>query len=225
MESWTVARMRRHYRLLAMHRPSAALDYLSATGDVQAVRAEQGPEPEAIVERCRQGEMRAWRELFEEHGPYLRRLLGRIGVDTADLDDALQDTFVVAHKKLGGFDGRSRIRTWLTGIALRVASQNRRRAMARRLGRVWMDAPSPSPAPTPEDLAEISRGRPVLREILAGIGERKRSVFVLYEVEGMEGDEIARTLGCSVNTVWSRLRHARAEFARAIARRRAKERR
>lgn len=215
--------MRRHYRLVEMHRP--ALDYLAATRDLGTIAPAEVPQPEAIVERCRQGEMRAWSELYQEHGPYLRRLLGRIGVDTADLDDALQDVFVVAHRKLGGFDGRSRVRTWLTGIALRVASQNRRRAVARRLGRVWMGSPSPSPTPTPEDLAEISRGRPVLREILAGIGERKRAVFVLYEVEGMEGDEIARVLGCSINTVWSRLRHARAEFARAIARRRAKERR
>lgn len=179
--------------------------------------------PEAVVERCKNGEVAAWREVFQDHGPYLRRLLGRIGVDPADVDDALQDVFVVAHRKLSGFDGRSRLRTWLTGIALRVASQNRRRAAVRRLSRAVL--PRAAPVRTPEELTAEAQARPVLAQILAGIGERKRSVFVLYEMEGMEGEQIARLLGCSVNTVWSRLRHARAEFEKAVARRRAKERR
>jgi RNA polymerase sigma-70 factor (ECF subfamily) len=210
----------------AMNRPGAALEILAAgPARPAAPVADDLVQPEEVVARCREGEMGAWRELFSDHGPYLRRLLSRIGVEAADVDDALQDVFVVAHRKIGGFDGRSRVRTWLTGIALRVASQNRRRAMVRRLGRALVGAPVPAAVPTPEDLAEISRGRPVLHEILAGIGERKRAVFVLYEIEGLEGDEIAKLLDCSINTVWSRLRHARAEFRRAIARRRARERR
>jgi RNA polymerase sigma-70 factor, ECF subfamily len=213
--------MRGHYRSLRMSRPGAALDVLPSP-DAGAPPVD-GVWSDAVVDACRRGQMSAWRDLFCEHGPYLRRLLSRIGVDAADVDDALQDVFVVAHKKLSGFDGRSRVRTWLTGIALRVASQSRRRAVVRRLGRAVLGGPPPTP--TPEDLAEISHGRPVLREILGSIGERKRAVFVLYEIEGLEGEEIARMLDCSVNTVWSRLRHARAEFAKAIARRQARERR
>jgi len=206
-----------------MDRPGSAVDFLPGAGEVRGVPGVGHAVPEPLVARCRQGEMGAWREMFHEHAPYLRRLLSRIGMDSADLDDALQDVFVVAHRKIGGFDGRSRLRTWLTGIALRVASQNRRRAAVRRLGRAFLSR-SASP-PTPEDLAEISQGRPVLQQILGAIGARKRAVFVLYEIEGMEGEEIASMLDCSVNTVWSRLRHARAEFEKAVARRRAKERR
>jgi RNA polymerase sigma-70 factor (ECF subfamily) len=209
-----------------MDRPGAALEAFAAPAGVALPGDLPGamPEPEVIVERCRRGEMAAWRELFGDHGPYLRRLLGRIGVESADVDDALQDVFIVAHRRIGDFDGRSRIRTWLTGIALRVASQGRRRAVA-RLGRRLVGAPTPAPVPTPEELTEISQGRPVLHDILASLGERKRAVFVLYEIEGLEGDEIARMLDCSINTVWSRLRHARAEFQKAVARRRARERR
>lgn len=201
-----------------MNRPQAALKLVPMPADPEA-----RTHADELVVRCRDGDMTAWREVFRDHGPCLRRLLARVGVDSADVDDALQDVFIVAHRKLSSFDGRSQLRTWLTGIALRVASQCRRRAMVRRVSRLALG--SPAPVRTPEELAQEAQARPVLAEILAGIGEKKRAVFVLYELEGLEGDQIARLLGCSVNTVWSRLRHARAEFEKAVARRRAKDRR
>src|SRR5688572_24089780 len=52
-----------------------------------------------------------------EHGPYLWRVLRRIGVRTADVEDVLQETFIVVHRKLDGFEGRASVRTWLSAIA------------------------------------------------------------------------------------------------------------
>ncbi len=66
-------------------------------------------------------------ELFHEHAPYAGRVLRNLGVGDADLPDALQEVFLVVHRKLSGFRGESAVRTWIYGICLRVAAAHRRR--------------------------------------------------------------------------------------------------
>jgi RNA polymerase sigma-70 factor, ECF subfamily len=67
-----------------------------------------------------------------EHGPYIWRVLRRLGVRESDVEDVWQETFIVVHRKLGAFEGRSQLRTWLSAIAVRVASDYRSRAHRRR---------------------------------------------------------------------------------------------
>ena len=137
-----------------------------------------------------------------------------MGVLAADADDVVQEVFVVATKKLGSFDGRVALGTWLLGIALRLSRQHRRRNWRLRLSRlVGLETQLPAPVDPERALAaqeEIAEAH----WILARMSERRRVVFVLYEVEGLEGPEIAALLGCSVNTVKSRLYSARTEFRR-----------
>src|SRR5262245_49705869 len=71
------------------------------------------------------------RQIFDEHARYVWRTLRHLGVADADLEDVCQEVFVTVHRKLPEFEGRSKLRTWLYGICLRVASDYRRREIGR----------------------------------------------------------------------------------------------
>ena len=145
------------------------------------------------------------------------RTLRRLGVARAQLDDAAQDVFVVVHKKLTAFDGRS-LRGWLYAIAVRVASDYRRGARHRQtlpLAETIVD-----PAADPERTSELTESVELLHALLAVLDEPKRTVFVLGELEELSAPEISDVLGVNLNTVYSRMRAARAEFDEALRRHR-----
>lgn len=167
------------------------------------------------------GEIEAFRALYEEHAAFVWRVLRRLGVAESDVPDAVQDAFLVVHRRLPEFEGRSRLTTWLYGICARVAS--RRRARARDCAGEPAESLATS-APDPAALAERSRARDLLESILARMPEEQRTVFWLFEVEGLSGDEIAQALEVPAGTVRSRLRLARAAFEEAVSRLHARER-
>src|SRR4051794_8847745 len=70
----------------------------------------------------------AFRSLFDEHAPHIWRAVRNLGVRDADVEDVCQEVFVVVHRKLPTFEGRSSVRTWIYGIALRVVADYRKRA-------------------------------------------------------------------------------------------------
>jgi RNA polymerase sigma-70 factor (ECF subfamily) len=70
--------------------------------------------------------------IFREHGSFVWRTLRRLGLNESDADDLCQEVFVIVHRKLGEFEQRSSMRTWLYGIAVRVAIAHKRRAHVRR---------------------------------------------------------------------------------------------
>lgn len=149
----------------------------------------------------------AYDQLFD----FVWRSLRRLGVPAASIDDAVQDVFVVVHRRLVEFEGRSSLKTWVFAIALRVARDHQR--SARRKGghepldpRIADDTPGPV-----ESLARAEAVRELDR-ILAALDEDKRTVFVLAEIEQMTAPEIAEALGINLNTVYSRLRLARRAF-------------
>ena len=167
-------------------------------------------------------ELPAFPAVYAEHFRALWRTLRRLGVEPAQLDDAVQDVFLVVHRRLPEFDGRS-LRGWLYAIAVRVASDHRRGAAHRRtvpLSEALVD-PAPDPARTNE-LAESVR---LLHELLAELDERQRTVFVLGELEELSAPEIAEALGENLNTVYSRLRAARARFEASLRRHRERSQR
>lgn len=161
-------------------------------------------------------------EVYEGYFNYVFRTLRRLGVPDRLVDDAVQDTFVVVHRRLADFEGRSTVKTWVFGIALRVA-RDVRRALRRR-GRT---APLPKhladPGPDPENSAEQREALALLDRLLAELDDDKREVFVLSDIEQLTGPEIAEVLEIKLNTVYSRLRVARQEFSKATARNRARE--
>ena len=163
------------------------------------------------------------RELFEMHAAYVWNTLRRLGVPPPDLEDRVHDVFVQVHRHLGDYDPGRPVRPWLFGFAFRIASQERRRAHRRREvpseGREAID-----PGALPDARLAAQEDRALVLEALEAIDLARRGVFVLYELDGVLMEEIARSLGIPVNTAYSRLRAARAEFAAAVKRLRARQR-
>src|SRR5687768_11878901 len=118
--------------------------------------------------------------VYAEHFRGIWRTLRRLGVTPAQLDDAAQDVFVVVHRRLPEFDGRS-LRGWLYAIAVRVASDYRRGA---RHGRSQpLDGSLADPAPDPGRASELHESVRLLHALLGELSEPKRTVFVLSELE------------------------------------------
>jgi RNA polymerase sigma-70 factor (ECF subfamily) len=157
--------------------------------------------------------------VFREHGAYVWRALRRLGVAPADADDAVQEVFVVVYRKLGEYEGRSQMRTWLYGIAVRVAAAQRRKSHVRH--EVPKEDPvEPDVAAGADPEAEVSdrEALAMLDRALDALDDDKRAVFVLYEVEGLEMPEVAEALGCPLQTAYSRLNAARKEVERTMKR-------
>jgi len=173
----------------------------------------------AFSDETEEGEARAApciTEVYDAHFRYVWRCLRSLGVPDAALDDALQDVFMVVQRKLRDFEGRSELRTWLYAIALRVA--RRYRARARVEAENVTDVETALGSADGEATLEQSDRLELARRALAGLDDEKREVFVLAHVEQMSAPEIAGILTVSVNTVYSRLRAARAAFAAEVRR-------
>lgn len=157
------------------------------------------------------------RSLFDAHAPFVWRVLARAGVRDADLQDALQETFVVVAQKLDQLDAEIRPTTWLYGIAVRVAANQRRKARRKREDFVAdaSDGPSERPSDNPEIGAARREARAELAELLAVLSDDQRLVFELFELEDLSCPEIAERVGAPLGTVYTRLRTARIELARA----------
>jgi RNA polymerase sigma-70 factor (ECF subfamily) len=160
--------------------------------------------------------------VYDEHFAYIWRAARRLGIRPADTDDVVQEVFVVAHRKLPEFEGRAQVKTWLFKILLHVVrhylrAQERKpghqpAALQAEVERLGDGRGSPAEAVERADAVRILDG------ILAALGAEKREVFVLAEIEQLSVVEIAAVLGANVNTIYSRLRVARQEFERALAR-------
>ncbi|MBS2013464.1 MAG: RNA polymerase sigma factor [Deltaproteobacteria bacterium] len=157
--------------------------------------------------------------IFREHGPFVWRALRRLGVAPSDADDACQEVFVVVYRKLGEYEGRAQMRTWLYGIAVRVAAAHRRKAHTRHeVPTEEPVGPETATATTPEGEAADREALAILDRALDELDEDKRAVFVLYEIEGLEMPEVAEALSCPVQTAYSRLHAARKDVERAMKR-------
>ncbi|MBS2014347.1 MAG: sigma-70 family RNA polymerase sigma factor [Deltaproteobacteria bacterium] len=166
-----------------------------------------------------------FRAFYDTHVRFVWRALLRLGVAEREVPDAVQDVFLVVHRRLPEFEGRSKVTTWLFGICLRVASDRRRLAHS-RYEELSADAPDLAHAQETADpvaLAEKRRARSTLEAILERMPEEQRIVFSLFELEGMTGDEIAELLDVPVGTIRSRLRLAREAFQQSVDRLRARE--
>jgi RNA polymerase sigma-70 factor (ECF subfamily) len=146
-------------------------------------------------------------EIFSGHARFLWRALAGLGVRPADVDDALQEVFLVVHKKLGNFDGRS-LRSWLYSICLRVAADYRKSARV-RLEVPVSEVPDAPLAPSQHEKLYTNQMFERLLSALDALDDDQRSAFVLYEIEELTLRETAEALSCPLQTVYSRLRTAR----------------
>jgi len=159
-----------------------------------------------------------FRSLYDDHVAFVWRNLRRLGVTAADVEDRVQEVFVVAHRRLNDYQERGHgPRAWLFQIVLRVASEWRRHrrrhpedvdgGLAQELER------------TEAEQADMIARREALDQLdvaLASLDVDKRAVLVLHEIEEMTAPEIAESLRLPVNTVYSRLRVARQQLEDAL---------
>jgi RNA polymerase sigma-70 factor (ECF subfamily) len=161
-----------------------------------------------------------FKELYEAHFSLVWRTLGRFGVREADLLDMTQNVFVVVHRQLSGFEGRAKLTTWLISICRLVARDYLRSAPIRRevLVEIRELARRAGPDGGPFEWIGTQHRSQILEAILAQMHEKLRVVFVMFELEELSGEEIARLLDLPVGTVRSRLRLARVAFERQVRR-------
>jgi RNA polymerase sigma-70 factor, ECF subfamily len=153
------------------------------------------------------------------------RWLPAMGVPDADLEDLAQEVFIVVRRKIAEFRGEN-LSAWLYGICLRTASDHRRRAWFRNLFMRPRDVDLdqvPDHARSPLDLLERREAQHVVAHLLARMSDKRRRAFVLYEIEGYSGEEIAALEQIPLATVWTRLHHARKDFVALAARLRKQE--
>lgn len=170
------------------------------------------------------GEALSFRGVYDEHFGFVWRSLRRLGVPESDVADAVQEVFLVVHRKLSEFEGRSKVSTWLFSIAMRVAKDRSRLAVNRR--QVLDDDAVARHVDVGADLhqqAERTEAAHLLESILSQMPMEQRGVFVLFELEGLTCQDIADLMQTPLGTVYSRLRLARECFERNVARLRAKE--
>lgn len=154
---------------------------------------------------------------YREHHAFVWRILRHLGVPDLLLDDLVQDVFLVAYRRWDRLDPAGSLRSWLYGIARRVTADVRRGARRREARLAAVEAPEAPP--DPEHILHRTQAADFVDRFLAGLDDDKREVFVLAEVERLTAPEIAAATGANINTVYSRLRLARAQFDRAVERR------
>jgi RNA polymerase sigma-70 factor (ECF subfamily) len=156
--------------------------------------------------------------LFRAHAGFVASFLRRIGTAAADVDDLVQEVFLIAHRKGGFVVGIGQPKSWLAAIALRVASTSRRTQRRRRedadTGLEGVLSPNP-------DAARVLEGRAALRRVQQALDTLTlddRATFVLFEIEGLSCEAIAAAFEIPVGTTYSRLHNARKRFTEAHAR-------
>jgi RNA polymerase sigma-70 factor, ECF subfamily len=186
--------------------------------ELRAIDPSHSLEQADLVAGCLSGDRAAQRGFYERYARFIVRAARRLGTPPDEVEDVVQEVFSVAFRKLADFK-QGELSTWLYRICHnRVQHRHRARRIRDAFYRVFGRGVSPGfGAPEVEDPERgVSRADAERRvsEILARMSKKKREVFVLFEIEGLSGEAIAERVGCPLDTVWSRLYHARREFGR-----------
>jgi RNA polymerase sigma-70 factor (ECF subfamily) len=154
----------------------------------------------------------SFEELYRHHVDFVWRSLSRLGVHGSQIDDAVQDVFIVMHRRLGDLRSDASPKAFCFAVALRVA-QGYRRA-ARRRGAASLDMSGLADVgSSPFDQAARAQAERVLQGFLGGLDSDRRAVFLMAELEEMTAPEISQELRVNLSTVYTRLRAARQRFA------------
>ena len=188
------------------------LPLMSMSADVIAAKGTPG---EAASDRG-VTEAVTFEEIYAQWFHDVSRWIRAFGGLHADLDDLAQEVFLIVRRKLPQFDGEN-LAGWLYRITQRTVRDYRRRAWYRRfLAKQHVDGrterESTAPEPDPSQMLERREAERLLVQILEKMSESRRTAFILFEIEGYTGEEIANLEDVPINTVWTRLHHARKEF-------------
>lgn len=182
------------------------------------VAAQPAPCEQAPVSRPGESAGLDFTAVYDRHFDDVLRWLRALGGPDADLEDLAQEVFVVVRRKLAHFTGGN-LPGWLYTIAKLTVRDRTSRAWFRRIlhrrGDVEPDD-VPSGTSDPEALLEARENQRLFYRLASHLSARRREAFLLYEIEGYSGEEIAALLGVPVGTVWTRLHHARKDFVAEV---------
>jgi RNA polymerase sigma-70 factor (ECF subfamily) len=171
-------------------------------------------EADEVVWRAQRGDRAAFTELFRRHRNDVARLVFRMLGPNADTEDVIQEVFLQVHRSLGEFRGQAKFSTWLHRVTVNVVLMVRRAAKSRPVfsGEPVVDQEADRGLLPDEGVARRAR-IDAFRRLLDRLPEKKRTVFVLHEIEGRSPAEIAEIVDAPVLTVRTRLFYARREIA------------
>jgi len=203
--------------LSSVGRKSGSID----TGPTRALSDVDEPE---LIARCRAGERAAQDQLYARFRRQVAATLYRVLGDRTDLDDLVQEVFVIAFRGLDKFRGDARLSTWLYRICVNVAL-GRIRTRTRRpaaigvadLEAVSAVSPEAERPETPERALQRQQDRDRVYRVLDQMAPKKRIVLYLHEIEGLDLKDIAYLVDSNPVTVRTRLFYARREFYRLVA--------
>lgn len=155
-------------------------------------------------------------DLYDEHADFVWRSLHRLGIRAADLPDLVQEVFVVVHRRFSELDRTRPVRGWLFGISAGLARNYHRRSF-RKAERLSGEVDRTRDERDPERALDEKSARERGLRLLSALDPEKRAVFVMFEIEGLSGREIAAQLGVPLGTVHSRLHAARRELTAALS--------
>ena len=166
---------------------------------------------DSLVERCASGDARAFEELYNEYRGMVSRLVRNVAGQRNDLEDIVQEVFFQVHRSIGSFQGSSKFSTWLYRLTVNVALQYVKAKRHRAVPYLPIESRRDLSIeqPSPERQVWGNERWQILMSILESLSEKKRIVFVLHEIEGVEAKEIARILHIPTLTVRTRLFYAR----------------
>jgi RNA polymerase sigma-70 factor, ECF subfamily len=193
--------------------PWVAVNLRSPAKVQAAVGAYDAPRLSTIVLDPEQ--TRLFERIYRHHFDFVFRNVRRAGVADAQVDDAVQDVFLVALRRLSDYRAGSDPKSWLFAIVARVAS-NYRRSQQRRWGVGELSEEQPGTEAGPFERTAHAASVRLLHGFLAVLPEDQRHVFILAELEQMTAPEIATALDVKLNTVYSRLRVAREKLAEYV---------
>ena len=169
----------------------------------------------------------SFESVYREHGRTVARWAIRLLGPKADFEDVVQDVFLVVRRRLPEFRGDAEITTWLYEITVRVVQRCRMRAYwwswvtgrgkSPSHGRIQASfVPAVESPSDPHAILEARERTRLIYQLLDGLSEPLRTTFILFEIEGLSGAQIAAVTGTKINAVWARLRRARHKFVGAM---------
>lgn len=175
-------------------------------------------EERELIRRIREGDGEALRAIVERYQDRIHALIYGIVRDRHEVEDVAQEVFLKVYTRISAFDGRSKFYTWLYRVAANAAKDHVKKRSRRPAVTLEEDAFLPDAADGPAAGARIRETRRFVRESIAALPSRYRTVLTLRELDGLSYKEISDVLQLSIGTVESRLHRARAQLKRRLLR-------
>lgn len=197
-----------------------ALTFESMTAESMSAEAQLLVDPlRSLAERARDGEAKAFSQLYENTRELAWRALYRVVGPSADLEDLLQESYLQLLKALKSYRGDARTTTFLHRVCVNVGLMHLRSKRRRPEDPTDELPQTVAPASSdPEHQAQLKQAASLAQQALAALSEDKAAVFAYHELLGLKPEEIAELVDCPVNTVRSRLNRARVDFTAEVVR-------